>query len=483
VTMQRLTFNLSAVGPIRHEMLEGRDHLVVPTVMIVEGVLNGSNGRLYYPGDELEKSPQVWNHRPLVVYHPKGGTACDPAVLNTRKIGVILNTSYTAPKLRTESWIDVAAANRVDRRVIESLESNQTVEVSTGLYTDNEMTSGEYNGKAYDAIARNYRPDHLAILPDLIGACSIKDGAGLLQLNEQGKLTLDRIGTAAVMGQLGLRPMLTENERSYGDITSELYSLLYARFGWDCYIDAVFDGYFVYCFDGKTYKLTYTATDKEVTMTTDPVEVYRTVNYVTANGAGSIQTVTNALPASIPQKEFTVAKSEFIASLIANGGYEESDRPMLEGLAEDKLGKLAGKLTANAATPPAQPAQPAAPPVLIPAQPALNLDQYVAQAPAPIREILQQGLQANSRRKAELVGIITNTPGCRFSADHLNTQSLDQLEGIASLCQPAAPVANYAGAWTPAANGMAVNASKMPEEDETPYEMPTMNFDDRKVNA
>jgi hypothetical protein len=34
-------------------------------------------------------------------------------------------------------------------------------------------------GRQYVGIARNHRPDHLAILPDLKGSCSIADGAGL----------------------------------------------------------------------------------------------------------------------------------------------------------------------------------------------------------------------------------------------------------------------------------------------------------------
>jgi hypothetical protein len=40
---------------------------------------------------------------------------------------------------------------------------------------------GTLNGMEYGRIARNLMPDHLAILPDKIGACSIADGAGLLR--------------------------------------------------------------------------------------------------------------------------------------------------------------------------------------------------------------------------------------------------------------------------------------------------------------
>ena len=36
------------VGATRKDTMAGRDYLVAPMVMMVEGVLNGSNGPLYY---------------------------------------------------------------------------------------------------------------------------------------------------------------------------------------------------------------------------------------------------------------------------------------------------------------------------------------------------------------------------------------------------------------------------------------------------
>ena len=64
---------------------------------------------------------------------------------------------------------------------INTKDSNETkeVEVSLGMFTENDMEEGEYEGKQYKGIAKNHRPDHLAILPDQIGACSCKDGCGL----------------------------------------------------------------------------------------------------------------------------------------------------------------------------------------------------------------------------------------------------------------------------------------------------------------
>jgi hypothetical protein len=55
------------------------------------------------------------------------------------------------------------------------------MEVSTGLSFPLTSTHGTFNGKQFDLVAKDILPDHLAILPDVEGACSIKDGAGLVR--------------------------------------------------------------------------------------------------------------------------------------------------------------------------------------------------------------------------------------------------------------------------------------------------------------
>ena len=67
--LEHITNNLQG-SQVRHDRMEGREYLVAPMAMITEGVHNGSQGPLYYPWDELSKFPQVWNMKPVVVYHP-----------------------------------------------------------------------------------------------------------------------------------------------------------------------------------------------------------------------------------------------------------------------------------------------------------------------------------------------------------------------------------------------------------------------------
>jgi hypothetical protein len=180
--MERLIANLA--GKTRRAKLNGRDHIVAPLTLIVPGILDGSKGALFYSEEELGKNFEAWNHIPIVVNHPEvnGGhvTARDPDVLNAQGIGVLLHTKSNG-KLTAEGWFDISRTALIDNRILDSLEDNQTIELSTGLYTDNfpNEEKATFNGESYDYVARNYRPDHLAILPDNKGACSVQDGCGV----------------------------------------------------------------------------------------------------------------------------------------------------------------------------------------------------------------------------------------------------------------------------------------------------------------
>lgn len=186
--MEALTANYSEQQP-RTATSEGKEYLVVPMTLIVPGVLAGSQGPLYYPPKEIANNYKKWNHTPIVVYHPtdfmgnplsaRGG----PDVIESSGVGVVRNAYIDRQgKLKAEGWFDVERTKRVDPRILNSLLSNTPIELSTGLFTDNVPAppGSTHNGRYYDYIARNYRPDHLAILPDQVGACSISDGCGVL---------------------------------------------------------------------------------------------------------------------------------------------------------------------------------------------------------------------------------------------------------------------------------------------------------------
>ena len=175
----------SALAKATRRKVHEREYLVAPVSLIVPGVLNGSLGPLYYPPEEIAANPDAWNGMPLLVNHPDEGTSArTPEIMQSQQVGSIYNVTANG-KLAGEAWIDVEICRRIDNRILAALESGKKVEVSTGLKTENHPVAGTHNGKSYTHVARNYRPDHLAILPDGIGACSIEAGCGLL--NEEPK--------------------------------------------------------------------------------------------------------------------------------------------------------------------------------------------------------------------------------------------------------------------------------------------------------
>ena len=160
-----------------------KPHLVVPVVMMVEGVHNGSQGALFHSIDELGKFPESWNGIPVVIYHPESEgmavSANSPEIIDKMTVGRVYNTQVDGKRLKAEVWLDEDKLNTVSEKTLNDVNDTKEVEVSLGMFTENEMIAGDYNGEKYVGIAHNHRPDHLAILPDQIGACSCADGCGL----------------------------------------------------------------------------------------------------------------------------------------------------------------------------------------------------------------------------------------------------------------------------------------------------------------
>jgi Uncharacterized protein conserved in bacteria (DUF2213) len=174
----------------QRKMFEGRLHIVAPVILLTEGVHAGSAGPIYYPDDELRKYPATWNGIPIPILHPHDNdgdpVSCNsPEVLERSSIGRLFNVIYSDGKLRGEIWVDEDKCSRLAPAVMSDLRARKPIEVSTGLFSDDDQTPGEWNGEVYSVIARNLRPDHLALLPGQVGACSIQDGCGV-RANKEG---------------------------------------------------------------------------------------------------------------------------------------------------------------------------------------------------------------------------------------------------------------------------------------------------------
>jgi hypothetical protein len=197
--VELVVVNFRAAGKARRTTFNGRDYLVAPMTLIVPGVVPGSEGPLLYPLEELARNYQAWNYMPIVVNHPlRNGrhvSAREPAILEQSGVGFVFNASLDG-RLRGEGWFDVERTRRVDARVLDRLERGEPLELSTGLYVDEEAAplGAVWNTpggpRPYRAVARNYRPDHLAVLPDQRGACAVDDGCGVL-VNARGDQPVD----------------------------------------------------------------------------------------------------------------------------------------------------------------------------------------------------------------------------------------------------------------------------------------------------
>jgi len=469
VTNQFQSFSWNAATAlVRNDTMEGKDYVVVPMVMITEGVLNGSKGPLYYPKDELAKIPEVWNHKPVVVYHPsrngQGVSACSPEVLTSCKIGVIMNTRFTKlGQLKAEAWIEEDRCKLVDERVWEAIENKQMLELSTGVFTDNEMTPGKFGNIEYDGIARNYRPDHLAILPDLKGACSIEAGAGFIRnmLNasfqklesEDIELIHNRV-IRVLEGEKkknGAIAKLLTNELSYEAVRGDLGILLRKKFPEDQgfafpWIESVYDDFFVYCFGSGLFKQSYSREGASVKLVGEPRKVVRVTEYVDAPVSNNLASNSN----QNDKTEIAMNKKTIVDELIGNHGYAEADRASLMALSDNSLQSIltnakkpAPAASKSDAAAPAANSAPAAAPVETPAaKPVASVDDYINNAPAELRDVLRSGITAHNQTKTNLIDAIVANKSNQFTKEYLGTLSLDMLKGIAQIAQAGAPATN-----------------------------------------
>lgn len=180
--------------------------------IIVPGVLNGSKGALYYPPEEVAANPSSWDWIPIVDGHPyvpgqghvwASYPSLNQDILNRLGMGFCLKSNAKDGRLRTEGWFDEEHTQRVNPEVYAALNEGRSIELSTGLGTEDDRAEQgakcPVTGRPYDYVARNYRPDHLAILTKQVGACSLNDGCGVLVNSSRG----DSVNKKSIWMKLG----------------------------------------------------------------------------------------------------------------------------------------------------------------------------------------------------------------------------------------------------------------------------------------
>jgi len=199
--MENLVVNLTA--GVRRETRGGVEYLVAPMTLLRERVLDGSSGPLFYPIDEIRRSTLEWSGCPVTLNHPtrNGKPVLYAEDNDAMTLGFIDNSKMIGNRLTAQAWLDVERTQRLAPELFAGIEAGRPVELSTGLATTNEPAQefAEFDGVRFSHIARDYKPDHLALLTDRKGACSVEDGCGLLVNAEAEK----HFGVFGVPGQGG----------------------------------------------------------------------------------------------------------------------------------------------------------------------------------------------------------------------------------------------------------------------------------------
>lgn len=160
------------------KQFDGRKVVVVPVIMAKgDVVMNGG----FLPADEYE--PLSWTGIPVTVGHPSNGgefaSARNPDVHEEWVVGTLYNVQVVDNSLRAEAWIDIEKADRVHPGLVNELVKGAAMDVSTGYFCSAEAETGKINGREYHEVQRDIIPDHLALLPNEVGACNWKDGCGV----------------------------------------------------------------------------------------------------------------------------------------------------------------------------------------------------------------------------------------------------------------------------------------------------------------
>jgi ribosomal protein L21 len=477
-TMSKSKFEFVTFGLkeplVRQDTMEGRDWTVVPTQMITEGVHNGSDGPIYYPAEELAKLPSAWNHMPVVVYHPTVNgtsvTARTPDQITSRKVGVLMNTKWddSTKKLGAETWLDPSRMSVVDSRIGEAIENKEMMEVSTGLYMELDESPGEWNGEKYNSIAHNLQPDHLALLPDVKGACSIEDGAGFLRSNQEFR-------------------KLIVNEISHQETRNLLSGALRASDD-NAWIEEVYDDYIIYETGGKLYKQEYTIDGGIVSFVGLSKLVERQVTFkevvvleknddkkILKGNSMDKQKIVDALIANErlswteEHREQLMAMDEDILTNMASD-IEELSKPV-ENKEDDKQDAQDDKkvpVENKEVTTNAKPSKPE------------TMEEFIAKAPPEIRESLTMSVNTMNAEKARLIEVIKTNEQNTFTDEHLKGMDIQMLQALARIAGPVPTDNDESGRTVPLYIGQGDPASVKNSTTEEPLLLPVMDFGEGK---
>lgn len=471
----------------REEILDGVTYYVFPVTMLVVGVHNG----YLYTEEELANYPQAWNGVPIPVTHPEVAglsvSANQPEIQEEYNVGIIYNTKYEDGKLKAEAWINVDKINKVSPKTLQALIDGAPMEVSTGLWAEHEETTGVWNGEEYVGIIHNIRPDHLALLPGQVGACSWKDGCGIRANKKDGKggMMNGKVSKWRMLdflrNALGPRSVsgsevddIMNNDTSDREVRDMLYAALEAKgVKGNIYIYDVFsdDGYFVYevgkqtadgSWETKIYKRNFQKDESSVTLSDEVQEVRQKVEYVPVenkeeeDGGKGITIDANALAqnvldivlkdARIPnllreeKEDMETICCDRLNALIASGHFNESQRGFLSTLSPEQADKLEVtvglKWNNDQKKMEGQKKEDKKPETNVQSDidiKKLTVDQILSSVSDDVRKTLDEAIGVRDQRKNDLVEALLKIKNNSFTKDELQAKDLTELEKLANL--------------------------------------------------
>jgi hypothetical protein len=329
--------------------------------------------------------------------------------------------------------------------LLAELDEEKTIEVSTGLFTDDEIKSGKWNSEEYLAIARNYRPDHLALLPAAVGACSAEDGCGMPRINaaEKVRTTITKILSRICGGRPKANELSKRNMRETLDrMLRENIEIGAGKF---LNVEDVQDTFVVYSiFDQRTNsgdmfrRGIRVDADDRIELSDDEVSVTRRTEY---------------LPTNNNREEANKTKDDKMESKIdqliaADNDWTEADKGALmkmnEAAVDALIGNAAPKANCACQETPA-PAAPAAPAVNAGTDASADsltkeeVASIVAKAVADtVPALVANAVAAKSAKdeSAVIVERLANNSACKIQKDVLETMSVDALKGLEQSLTP-----------------------------------------------
>lgn len=432
------------VGKPQMRIFQGEDHAVIPVIALIEGVMQASNS----PRPELVREEQMtktvmtWNGRPVVVDHPeKRGvkiSANSPDVLEKEQIGFIFNARISGKKLKLEAWINVENTTGMETRILEVIDrllNEDVVEVSTGFFADTDENSGEFEGEHFDGVLTNIMPDHLAILSSAKGACSIEDGCGANRMNMSCKCGTtpcscapEPISAEDVSGVMkwlqSFGNFITNKEhgdRSDEDTRHAIQSALDEKVEPFAFIVAVFSESVVYATPGGLFRRAFEISeDGSVTLGED-IE--------------AVRPETEFVPVRV-NKENDMDKTKLVDGLITNEAtqFTEESREWLMSLEADQLTQMVPIVAeVTEVTEPEPEPEPTESSEEDEEDDPRTAEEYIADAPEEVQEVLNQGLRLQKEHRNTLTTAIKANAKNQFDDTELASFALEQLEKLANL--------------------------------------------------